>query len=292
MKNFNLTEWALNHRAVVLFLILAIGVGGLVSVSKLGQLEDPEVLDPVDDGDRHLARRDCPAGAGRAAQPHGKEVRAARPLRQSRHVRAPGLRRHDDHRRRRNLQGGSARGLVPGAQEIRRPSARAPRRRRRSDLQRRVRRRVRAALCRQGRRHRSRRARRRGGGRQAPPAEGAESEEGGRSRQAGRTRLHRVLARASRRARHHASRDHREPQEPEQRAADGLDRHARRPGIRARQRPVRERGGPPQPPDRGGRPRDQAGRFRDRHPRLRGSAHLHGAPQRPAGADARHLDDR
>ena len=46
MKNFNLTEWALNHRAVVLFLILVIGVGGVVSVSKLGQLEDPKFSVP------------------------------------------------------------------------------------------------------------------------------------------------------------------------------------------------------------------------------------------------------
>ncbi len=46
MKGFNLTEWALNHRAVVLFLILVIGVGGLVSVSKLGQLEDPKFSVP------------------------------------------------------------------------------------------------------------------------------------------------------------------------------------------------------------------------------------------------------
>ena len=46
MKAFNLTEWALNHRAVVLFLILVIGVGGLFSVSKLGQLEDPKFSVP------------------------------------------------------------------------------------------------------------------------------------------------------------------------------------------------------------------------------------------------------
>ena len=45
-ETFNLTEWALNHRAVVLFLILVIGVGGLVSVSKLGQLEDPKFSVP------------------------------------------------------------------------------------------------------------------------------------------------------------------------------------------------------------------------------------------------------
>ncbi len=46
MKTFNLTEWALNHRAVVLFLILAIAAGGLFSVSKLGQLEDPNFSVP------------------------------------------------------------------------------------------------------------------------------------------------------------------------------------------------------------------------------------------------------
>ena len=46
MKDFNLTEWALSHRALVLFLILVIGIGGLVSVSKLGQLEDPKFSVP------------------------------------------------------------------------------------------------------------------------------------------------------------------------------------------------------------------------------------------------------
>jgi multidrug efflux pump subunit AcrB len=46
MKHFNLTEWALSHRAIVLFLILVIGAGGLVSISKLGQLEDPNFSVP------------------------------------------------------------------------------------------------------------------------------------------------------------------------------------------------------------------------------------------------------
>ena len=46
MKSFNLTEWALNHRAVVLFLILAIGIGGVVGFTKLGQLEDPNFSVP------------------------------------------------------------------------------------------------------------------------------------------------------------------------------------------------------------------------------------------------------
>ena len=46
MKSFNLTEWALNHRAVVLFLILAIGIGGVLGFTKLGQLEDPKFSVP------------------------------------------------------------------------------------------------------------------------------------------------------------------------------------------------------------------------------------------------------
>ena len=46
MKSFNLTEWALNHRAIVLFLILVIGVGGVLRFTRLGQLEDPNFSVP------------------------------------------------------------------------------------------------------------------------------------------------------------------------------------------------------------------------------------------------------
>ncbi len=46
MKSFNLTEWALDHRPVVLFLILAIAIGGAYSFTKLGQLEDPSFSVP------------------------------------------------------------------------------------------------------------------------------------------------------------------------------------------------------------------------------------------------------
>ncbi len=46
MNNFNLTEWALEHRAVVLFLIIVVGVAGVFSFSKLGQLEDPKFSVP------------------------------------------------------------------------------------------------------------------------------------------------------------------------------------------------------------------------------------------------------
>jgi len=46
MKSFNLTEWALSHRAIVLFLILTIGIGGTLAFTKLGQLEDPNFSVP------------------------------------------------------------------------------------------------------------------------------------------------------------------------------------------------------------------------------------------------------
>jgi multidrug efflux pump subunit AcrB len=46
MKPFNLTEWALDHRAIVLFLLLAIGIGGVFSFTRLGQLEDPNFSVP------------------------------------------------------------------------------------------------------------------------------------------------------------------------------------------------------------------------------------------------------
>jgi multidrug efflux pump len=46
MKSINLTEWALKHRAIVLFLILVIGVGGTLGFTRVGQLEDPNFSVP------------------------------------------------------------------------------------------------------------------------------------------------------------------------------------------------------------------------------------------------------
>src|SRR4051794_2977276 len=41
MKRFNLSAWAVAHPALVLFLIVALGVGGFVSYQRLGRAEDP-----------------------------------------------------------------------------------------------------------------------------------------------------------------------------------------------------------------------------------------------------------
>ena len=46
MKSFNLSECALGHRSVVLFLILVIAVAGVVGFPRLGQLEDPNFSVP------------------------------------------------------------------------------------------------------------------------------------------------------------------------------------------------------------------------------------------------------
>ncbi|WP_370599446.1 efflux RND transporter permease subunit [Pseudomonas nitroreducens] len=46
MNKFNLTEWALNNRAIVLFLLLVVAIAGLFSFTKLGQLEDPNFSVP------------------------------------------------------------------------------------------------------------------------------------------------------------------------------------------------------------------------------------------------------
>mgnify|MGYP000922352670 FL=1 len=41
MKNFNLSEWALKHQPLVLYMIVVMGVMGLFSYGRLGQSEDP-----------------------------------------------------------------------------------------------------------------------------------------------------------------------------------------------------------------------------------------------------------
>src|SRR5262245_52037376 len=41
MKRFNLSEWALEHRSLVLYAMLVIALFGIVSYERLGQSEDP-----------------------------------------------------------------------------------------------------------------------------------------------------------------------------------------------------------------------------------------------------------
>lgn len=47
MKSFNLSEWAVTHRALVLFLIIGTLVAGVFSFTRLGRLEDPKFNVPT-----------------------------------------------------------------------------------------------------------------------------------------------------------------------------------------------------------------------------------------------------
>ena len=42
MKHFNLTEWALKHKALVYYFIVVIFLGGIFSYRSLGRMEDPD----------------------------------------------------------------------------------------------------------------------------------------------------------------------------------------------------------------------------------------------------------
>ena len=256
MKSFNLTEWALDHRAIVLFLIIAIAVGGMFSFTKLGQLEDPNFSVP--------SMTALVIWPGATAQQMQDEVlnRMEKKFEQLDHFeKVVTYARQGYGGMTLTVQGGTSKAdqreaWYQARKKLSDIKLDLPARRRRSDLQRRVRRRVRIALRGQGRRHRSCGAGRHRRGHQAPPAEGADGQEGGRLRQAGRrgstssSRTNASPRSASRRAR--SSR------------ACAPERFASRagrstpPGDRVHVRvsgPVHEPGRHPQRADRGGRAR-------------------------------------
>ena len=47
MKSFNLSEWAVTHRAMVLFLLIGSLLTGVFSFTRLGRLEDPQFMVPM-----------------------------------------------------------------------------------------------------------------------------------------------------------------------------------------------------------------------------------------------------
>jgi len=65
MRRFNLSEWAITHQPLVLFLILLLGGAGLYAYLNLGRAEDPSFTIKTIGGERRLAWRDI----GRDADP-------------------------------------------------------------------------------------------------------------------------------------------------------------------------------------------------------------------------------
>ena len=84
MKRFNLSDWAVRHPALVLFLILAIGVGGALSFLRLGRAEDPNFTIKVAIVTAHLAGRHRARDAGPGRRPDREEAPGAALLRQGR----------------------------------------------------------------------------------------------------------------------------------------------------------------------------------------------------------------
>ena len=92
MKRFNLSEWAITHRPLVLFMILLLGAAGAYSYFNLGRAEDPSftikvmvvnVAWPGATADRDAGagrRQDREEAAGAALSRPGRELFAARRL--------------------------------------------------------------------------------------------------------------------------------------------------------------------------------------------------------------------
>ena len=292
MKSFNLTEWALNHRAIVLFLILVIAVGGSLSFTKLGQLEDPnfsvpsmtaivlwpgataqqmqdEVLNRMEKKFEQLDHFDKVktfARQGFAGMTISVKDGTSKP--DQREAWYQVRKKFSDIKLELpegvvgpifNDEYGDVYGLLYAVKGDGIGQAEL------SDLTEDIKRRL----------------------LKVPMARKVDVI-GKQAKKVYVEFSHQRLAALGITPVH----DRREPAQPEQPPPRRLDRHQRRPRTRARQRSVRERGRHPQRAHHGGRPPDQARRLRDRHARVRGSAHVHGSPQRPASADAWHRDDR
>ena len=226
MNNFNLTEWALEHRAIVLFLLLIVAVAGTFSFTKLGQLEDPNFSVP--------SMTAMVIWPGATAQQMQDEVlnRMEKKFEQIDHFEKVVTFARQGY-------GGMTLTVKGGTSKADQREAWYQARKKLNDLSLEMPDGVIGPIVNdeygdvyglmyavKGDGIEPCRPVRRGRGHQAQHAQGADGQEGRRDRQAGQARLRRVLARAPGRAGHHAAGHRRKPEEPERDAARGPDRHA------------------------------------------------------------------
>jgi multidrug efflux pump len=117
---FNLSEWALRNRPIVLFAILMLGLLGAWSYKHLGQSEDPPFTFKA-----MVVRTMWPGATAeevsrQVTEPHRKETDGDRPVRVHPRVLAAGRVADHLHRQGFAAQQGHPDALVPGAQEGRR----------------------------------------------------------------------------------------------------------------------------------------------------------------------------
>ena len=146
MSDFNLSEWAVRHRSLVVYFMLVLAVAGVGSYLRLGRNEDPaftiRTMVVQANWPGATIQRHAPAGDGApgAQAPGDAEPRLSAQL----HQRRP----DHDLRQPEGLDAGQGDPgyLVPGPQEDRRHPQHPATRHRRARLQRRVRRHLRHRL--------------------------------------------------------------------------------------------------------------------------------------------------
>ena len=92
VASFNLSAWAVRHRALVLFMILAVAVGGTLSFLRLGRARRPQLHDQGRGGHGRLAGRNRARDAGSGHGPDREEISGVALLRQGHDLRETRLR--------------------------------------------------------------------------------------------------------------------------------------------------------------------------------------------------------
>ena len=289
-SRFNLSEWALTHRSLVLYLILVLAVAGVLSYERLGQSEDPPFTFHV-----MVVKTNWPGATAHEVEQQVTD-RVERKLQEVRERRL-GAQLLEARRVARVLraQGFGAAALPCPMRSTRcarrsATSATSSRRHPGPVLQRRVRRHVHQHLRADRRRLRLPRAQgiRRQGARGAAARAGRG--EGRLHRRAGREDLHRAVEQQARDARRRAGADHRDARAAERGRRVGRVRHGDRPHLRAADGRVRQRRGDPRHRDPRQQPRVPPGRHREGHARLRRSAAAEDALAGQGGAGPRRHD--
>ena len=282
MKSFNLSAWALRHRALVTYFMLMIVVAGIASYFKLGRSEDPDftvktmvvgatwpgatVEDTLEQITDRLERKLQETPSLDYVKSYTSAGRATIFV---------------------NLKDSTPPADVPDIwyqvrKKVRDVARNAAAGRHRSRLRRRVRRHLRHRLrLHRQRLHRARAARLRARHPQAAARAAGHLQDRHPGR-AGRARVRRVLAREARRARHRSHRADPRAREPERRHAGRRGANQRREDSGACLRCLSVRAGRSRHQFRRRRPHDPPGRHRPGHARPRRSGAADVPRQRPA----------
>ena len=241
MKRFNLSEWAITHRALVLFMILLLGAAGVYSYFNLGRAEDPSFTIKVMVVNVAWPGATATEMQTQVADKIEKKLQELPYLDRVESYSQPGVAFIRVHSPTRTPPRQGEGAVVPGPQEGRRHPRRPAGRDHRAELQRRVRRRLFGALHAHRRRAEPRRTQDPRRGHPPAAAAGPRRQQGRHHRRAAGEDLHRVQPRQARDARRHPAADLRQRRPAERRRLRRRGRHRGRPHQPAGDRRVRRR---------------------------------------------------